>query len=267
MLRRNDITVLIRPNHAWPLWFSLLLHMAVFSLCCIPHAPKVHDCIMVDLEMPHLGLPGPMGGTPAPRSKGAPEGKAALSAPPAVPVRHEIREQTLPAKHQAIRAPEQRAGAVQTPDAPTVSRGTDTGATATTASAQVGGTGSGAGKGNAAGKASGTTGGTGSGGSGGAGRPVDGVFDAQGGPSYLHKVLPSYPRFAQRLGKEGTVLLRLTLDESGALKAVEIVERAGYGFDEAAVAAVRASRFRPAMHHGVHVAVRAMLPIRFELKD
>jgi periplasmic protein TonB len=180
-----------------------------------------------------------------------------------------VREQRLSAKPQAAPVTEQKSSLAQTPSPTIVNRGADTSATAkghTTAAAQTGDTSSGAGKGNAIDKASGA-GGTGSAGSGGSNRPVDGVFGAQGGPSYLHKVLPVYPRFAQRLGKEGTVLLRLTLDESGVLKAVEIVEKAGYGFDEAAVSAVRASRFRSAIHHGAYVACRAMLPVRFELKD
>jgi periplasmic protein TonB len=272
MLRRSDIKVLIRPNHAWPLWSSLLLHVALFSVCCIPHAPKVYDSIMVDLEMPRLGSPGPMGGVPAHRPKNAPTGKAVAPAPTAVPARYEPHKQMPPAKPQAVPVPKQKANAPQTPIRSPVDRGADASATAkgqamaASAQAQAGGTSSGVGKGNAIDKASGA-GGTGSGGSGGANRPVDGVFGAQGGPSYLHKVLPVYPRFAQRIGKEGTVLLRLTLDEDGILKAVEIVEKAGHGFDEAAVAAVRASRFRPAIHHGAYVACRAMLPVRFELKD
>jgi protein TonB len=80
-------------------------------------------------------------------------------------------------------------------------------------------------------------------------------------------VLPVYPRFARRIGKEGTVMLRLTLDEGGSLKNVELLEKAGHGFDEAAVAAVRASRFRPALRHGRPVSCRAILPVRFELQD
>jgi protein TonB len=80
-------------------------------------------------------------------------------------------------------------------------------------------------------------------------------------------VLPVYPRFAQRIGKEGTVLLRLTLDDRGVLAKVEVMKKAGYGFDEAAVAAVHASSFRPALRNGRPVPCRAMLPITFELQE
>lgn len=270
MLRRTDLDVLIRLHRAWPLWSSLVLHVALASVCCIPHAPKVHDCVMVDLQMPRAGLPGPRGGSAEPRSQGAPAGMTVPHAPSAVPAHHETHEQMLPAKPQAALVTEQKASVAQTPPAPLAGRGADSGATArgqaSAASAQAGGADSGAGKANATGGAGGA-GGEGPGGSGGAKRPVDGVFGARGGPAYLRKVLPVYPRFAQRLGKEGTVLLRLTLDENGTLQAVEVVEKAGHGFEEAALAAVSASAFRPAMHNGRAVPCRALLPVRFELKD
>lgn len=108
---------------------------------------------------------------------------------------------------------------------------------------------------------------TGSGGSGGGTGPFEGQFGAQGGPTYLNRVLPTYPAFARRIGKEGTVLLRLTLDDRGTLSRVEVMNKAGYGFDEAALAAVKASRFRPALRNGKPVHCRALLPVRFELRE
>lgn len=132
------------------------------------------------------------------------------------------------------------------------------------APAQGGGGGSGVLQGN--GTSSGS-GGSGTGGSGGSGKPFEGEFGAQGSPTYLHKKLPVYPRFAQRIGKEGAVLLRLTLDDRGVLTKVEVMKKAGYGFDEAAVAAVHASSFRPALRNGRPVPCRALLPITFNLQD
>ncbi|NMC72690.1 MAG: TonB-dependent receptor [Myxococcales bacterium] len=46
---------------------------------------------------------------------------------------------------------------------------------------------------------------------------------------------------------------RVTLDETGAVLAVEVLEPRGFGFDEAAVNAVRASIFAPATQDGVPV--------------
>jgi len=274
MLRRTDVTILMQPRQSWPLWFSLLLHGTLILVCCaIPHTPKIRDCIMVDLQMPNLASLGPSGGEPAPGPKNA--APAAREAQPAAPARHETREQVLPAKSQPQAPPisVQRPSIPQPASTPAISRGTDTGvAKGQTASsqahAQTGGGGSGPGKSHQAGNVSGAGGGTGFGGSGGgSNRPVDGVFGGQGGPAYLHKVLPVYPRFAQRIGKEGTVLLRLTLDENGNIKTVEVMEKAGHGFDESAVTAVRASRFKPAVSNGRPVPCRVLLPIRFELLD
>jgi protein TonB len=77
---------------------------------------------------------------------------------------------------------------------------------------------------------------------------------------------PEYPLRARRLHKEGRVLLRLHLDPAGEVRVAEVVESAGYGFDESAVAAVKSSRFRPATQNGVPVACLALLPVRFELQ-
>ncbi len=97
--------------------------------------------------------------------------------------------------------------------------------------------------------------------------PVDAAFGSGDGPRFLHKAMPRYPRLARELGKEGTVLLRLTIDERGSLTHVEVLQRAGSGFDEEAVRAVRESRFSPARINGKPVASRAQLPVRFVLRS
>lgn len=97
--------------------------------------------------------------------------------------------------------------------------------------------------------------------------PVDAAFGSGDGPRFLHKAMPRYPRLARELGKEGTVLLRLTIDERGSLTHVEVLQRAGSGFDEEAVRAARESRFSPARINGKAVACRAQLPVRFVLRS
>lgn len=117
---------------------------------------------------------------------------------------------------------------------------------------------------------SGTGRGTGPGSGGGQGSghgPVDAPFGAGNGPRFARKSLPKYPRLARELGKEGTVLLRLTIDERGRLLEVEVMRRAGSGFDEEAVRAVRDSSFSPARVNGMPVRCRAQLPIRFVLNN
>jgi len=78
---------------------------------------------------------------------------------------------------------------------------------------------------------------------------------------------PEYPLRARRLQREGRVLLQLDLDRTGKLREAEVIEAAGYGFDESALAAVRRSRFAPATHNDVPVACQALLPVRFEIRE
>jgi TonB family protein len=66
------------------------------------------------------------------------------------------------------------------------------------------------------------------------------------GPRILTYVDATYPPEALAEGREGAVELVVELDETGAVVAVEVARPAGHGFDEAAVAAVRAMTFAPA---------------------
>ncbi|HDH00556.1 MAG TPA: energy transducer TonB [Nitrospirae bacterium] len=91
-------------------------------------------------------------------------------------------------------------------------------------------------------------------------------FGSADGPRFLKRVFPEYPWVARKRGKEGRVLLRLTIDESGRLVDVEIVERAGFGFEREAMEAVRKSVFLPARRHGIPVKSEVLLPVRFVLE-
>lgn len=91
-------------------------------------------------------------------------------------------------------------------------------------------------------------------------------FGGGNGPRFLHREMPVYPLFARRLGKEGRVILRLTIDEQGKLLNIEVLENPGYGFADSAIDAVRKSTFIPAQKEGKPFAVKAILPIRFALR-
>ncbi|MCX8028337.1 MAG: energy transducer TonB [Thermodesulfovibrionales bacterium] len=95
---------------------------------------------------------------------------------------------------------------------------------------------------------------------------LDVEFGSPNAPTFIHREMPVYPLIARRIGKEGRVLLRLTIDEKGKLLNVEVLEDAGYGFSEAAVEAVKKSTFSPAMRDGKPVLSKALLPIRFSLR-
>jgi TonB family protein len=91
-------------------------------------------------------------------------------------------------------------------------------------------------------------------------------FGTSVAPAFLHKEMPVYPMMARKLGREGRVVLKLTIDEKGNLSDVEVIDKAGYGFTEAAVEAVKRSTFLPAKKDGKPIASQALLPIRFRLE-
>jgi protein TonB len=118
-------------------------------------------------------------------------------------------------------------------------------------------------------RASGTPGAIGAqalGGTGWGDGPVGASFGDADGPRFVQRVMPRYPELARRRGREGLVLLRLTIGPRGELRDVAVVESGGQGFDEAALAAVKASVYAPAMRGGRGVECAALLPIRFTLK-
>lgn len=96
--------------------------------------------------------------------------------------------------------------------------------------------------------------------------PDEVPFGSKAAPRFLRREIPIYPLMARRLGREGKVLLRLSIDEKGNLLSVDVIEKGGYGFTEAAVEAVRKSTFLPAKKDGKPIASQALLPIRFQLE-
>lgn len=74
-------------------------------------------------------------------------------------------------------------------------------------------------------------------------------------PAVVTYVEAAYPPEAKAAGIEGTVGLALTIDETGAVTAAEVIRPAGNGFDEAALAAARAMTFSPAEDPSGPVAV------------
>ena len=80
-------------------------------------------------------------------------------------------------------------------------------------------------------------------------------------------VKPVYPEEALRAGLEGLVVLEAIVDERGRVgHDIKVVRRLGHGCDEAAVAAVRQWRFRPATRDGKPIKVRRIFPILFRLQ-
>ncbi len=83
-------------------------------------------------------------------------------------------------------------------------------------------------------------------------------------PTILRYPEPEYPPMARRLGREAAVTVHVRVDAQGIVRGAEVVGgRAGFGFDEAAVEALRRARFEPATRDGVPVPGETVLVVRF----
>lgn len=81
--------------------------------------------------------------------------------------------------------------------------------------------------------------------------------------SILSKI--EYPKMAMKQGIEGVVYLELFIDEAGNIRHVNVLKDPGYGFAEAAIAALDGIICKPALMNEKPVAVRFRYPIRFVL--
>ncbi|HET7100055.1 MAG TPA: energy transducer TonB [Terriglobia bacterium] len=81
----------------------------------------------------------------------------------------------------------------------------------------------------------------------------------------LSKADPVYPPEARRLHIEGQVTLSVLFGSTGNLRVLDVVQGLGHGMDEAAVAAARGIRFKPAERDGRPVDSKALIHIIFQL--
>lgn len=81
----------------------------------------------------------------------------------------------------------------------------------------------------------------------------------------LYKPKPMYTDEARRQRIEGEVLLKVAFSASGQVEVLGVTRGLGYGLDEAAIAAARQIRFKPAQQDGHAVDSTATVHILFEL--
>lgn len=74
-----------------------------------------------------------------------------------------------------------------------------------------------------------------------------------------------YPKMAMKQGIEGVVYLELFIDEAGNIRHINVLKDPGYGFAEAAIAALDSVTCKPALMNDKPVAVRFRYPVRFVL--
>ena len=84
---------------------------------------------------------------------------------------------------------------------------------------------------------------------------------------YLVPPEPEYPRLSRRNGETGTVIVRAFADEAGVPHQVQVERSSGFArLDEAAMSAVRKTRFKPYTENGKAVAGWVRMPFPFELE-
>ena len=74
-----------------------------------------------------------------------------------------------------------------------------------------------------------------------------------------------YPENAKKFGIEGKVYLIAYINESGEVDDVKVIKGLQGGCEEAAMTAVRATKFSPAKQNGAAVKVQLSIPIAFKM--
>ena len=86
-------------------------------------------------------------------------------------------------------------------------------------------------------------------------------------PVPLTPIRPKYPEIAQEAGIEGTVFIQAFIDKKGRVTETTVVKGIpNTGLDEAAIEAIRKTRFRPAKQRERAVGVWISIPVNFKLK-
>jgi len=93
----------------------------------------------------------------------------------------------------------------------------------------------------------------------------EGVRDGVTPPRLLKSVSPDYSTEARKKKISAVVMVQLIVGEDGVPQEVHVIQPAGYGLDEQAVAAVEQYRFQPAMKDGKPVRVKLKVEVNFQI--
>ena len=86
-------------------------------------------------------------------------------------------------------------------------------------------------------------------------------------PQPMTSIRPQYPEIAQEAGIEGVVVVQAFIDKKGRVKETLILKGVpNTGLDEAAMEAIRKTRFKPAKQRERAVGVWISIPVNFKLK-
>jgi protein TonB len=83
----------------------------------------------------------------------------------------------------------------------------------------------------------------------------------------ISRVEPQYTDQARQAQLQGMVRVQAIVRKDGSVDSVQVIQGLGMGLDEAAVAAVRQWRFRPATREGEVVDYPITLSVNFNLRQ
>lgn len=95
--------------------------------------------------------------------------------------------------------------------------------------------------------------------------PSDGCDDPPAKPKPISVPQPGYTPDALSAAVEGKVRVQLTVDETGKVIDVKLIQGLGHGLDEAALQAARNATFEPALHCGKPTRATFGIAMRFKL--
>jgi len=83
-------------------------------------------------------------------------------------------------------------------------------------------------------------------------------------PKELDRVIPAYPEELRNQGIQGTVELRVVIDESGSASEIKVEKQLHPYLDFAAVQAIRQSKFEPAVQDGKPIVASSKVVVNFD---
>lgn len=95
---------------------------------------------------------------------------------------------------------------------------------------------------------------------------LDKMPSIKGGIAELAKNI-TYPESAKKEGITGKVFVKAIINENGSVADVEVVKSVNPELDEAAVKAVKLTKFIPGVMDGKNVKAEVTIPISFKLDD
>ncbi len=96
--------------------------------------------------------------------------------------------------------------------------------------------------------------------------PAEGVsVDTE--PGLVKNAVPVYPEEAKKNGLEGTVYVKIWIDEDGKVKDALIQKSDAEIFNQPSVDAAKQFQFTPALKDGTPVSVWVTVPFKYKLAD